>query len=45
MKKNELNHLQCMEETQNLYEKKLAIDNTTYMKLETEKAETKAKFE
>ena len=27
MKKMELNHLQCMEELQTLYEKKLAIEN------------------
>ena len=37
MKKMELNHLQCMEELQTLFEKKLALENANYNKLEKEK--------
>lgn len=39
MKKMELNHLQCMEELQTLYEKKLAYENLAYKRLEKEKTE------
>lgn len=45
MKKMELNHLQCMEELQTLYEKKLAIENQNYTKLEKEKGEERAHCE
>jgi hypothetical protein len=45
MKKMELNHLQCMEELQTLYEKKLAIENMMYTKLEKEKGELRNHFE
>lgn len=39
MKKMELNHLQCMEELQSLYEKKLQYENMAYRRLEKEKGE------
>ena len=39
MKKMELNHMQCMEELQSLYEKKLAYENMSFKKLEKEKNE------
>ena len=45
MKKMELNHLQCMEELQTLYEKKLAIENQNYTKLEKAKGEMRQQFE
>ncbi len=41
----ELNHLQCMEELQTLYEKKLAIENQNYTKLEKEKGEKRLEYE
>ena len=45
MKKMELNHLQCMEELQTLYEKKLAIENQNYTRLEKEKGERRQYYE
>lgn len=39
MKKMELNHMQCMEELQSLYEKKLAYENQSFRRLEKEKNE------
>jgi len=39
MKKMELNHMQCMEELQSLYEKKLAYENMSFKRLEKEKNE------
>ena len=39
MKKMELNHMQCMEELQSLYEKKLAYENQAFKRLEKEKNE------
>ena len=39
MKKMELNHLQCMEELQSLYEKKLNYENMAYRRLDKEKGE------
>lgn len=45
MKKMELNHLQCMEELQTLYEKKLAIENQNYTRLEKEKGEKRQEYE
>jgi hypothetical protein len=45
MKKMELNHLQCMEELQTLYEKKLAYENQSYRRLEKEKTEMQNEYE
>ena len=45
MKKMELNHLQCMEELQTMYEKKLAIENQNYTRLEKEKGERRQYYE
>lgn len=45
MKKMELNHLQCVEELQSLYERKLYIENGNYLKLEQEKIEMKNFYE
>ena len=45
MKKMELNHLQCMEELQNLYEKKSAYENLAYKRLEKEKNEMQHEYE
>ena len=45
MKKMELNHLQCMEELQSLYEKKLAYENQAYKRLEKEKTEMQNEYE
>lgn len=45
MKKMELNHLQCMEELQTLYEKKLQYENLAYRRLEKEKGEMQSEYE
>lgn len=45
MKKMELNHLQCMEELQTLYEKKLAIENQGYLNLEKKKGQMRVQYE
>lgn len=45
MKKMELNHLQCMEELQTLYEKKLLFENHAYRRLEKEKTEMQNEYE
>lgn len=45
MKKMELNHLQCMEELQTLYEKKLAFENQNFKRLEKEKNEMQGEYE
>jgi len=45
MKKMELNHLQCMEELQSLYEKKLQYENLGYRRLEKEKGEMQSEYE
>lgn len=45
MKKMELNHLQCMEELQTLYEKKLAYENLSFKRLEKEKTEMQNEYE
>mmetsp|Transcript_47632 Transcript_47632/g.34898 ORF Transcript_47632/g.34898 Transcript_47632/m.34898 type:complete len:209 (-) Transcript_47632:234-860(-) len=45
MKNMELNHMQCMEELQTLYEKKLAIENQNYIRLEKEKGRLRNEFE
>jgi hypothetical protein len=45
MKKMELNHLQCMEELQNLYERKLAYENQAYKRLDKEKKEMEKEYE
>ena len=39
MKKMEQNHLQSVEKLQSVYEKKLYIENSNYLKLEQEKLE------
>ena len=45
MKKMELNHLQCMEELQTLYEKKLQYENLAYRRLVKEKGEIQSEYE
>lgn len=45
MKKMELNHLQCMEELQTLYEKKLAYENQNYKRLVKEKDDMMTEYE
>ena len=45
MKKMELNHMQCMEELQSLYEKKLAYENQAFKRLEKEKNEMQNEYE
>lgn len=45
MKKMELNHLQCMEELQSLYEKKLAFENMNYKRLSSEKVQMEHEYE
>jgi hypothetical protein len=45
MKKMELNHLQCMEELQSLYEKKLAFENQNYKRLQSEKVQMEHEYE
>jgi predicted subunit of tRNA(5-methylaminomethyl-2-thiouridylate) methyltransferase len=45
MKKMELNHMQCMEELQSLYEKKLAYENQSFKRLEKEKNEMQNEYE
>ena len=45
MKKMELNHMQCMEELQTLYEKKLAYENQSYKRLDKEKNEMQNEYE
>lgn len=45
MKKMELNHLQCMEELQTLYEKKLLYENLAYRRLVKEKGEIQSEYE
>lgn len=45
MKKMELNHLQCMEELQSLYEKKLQMEQQQYNQLASEKESLKNNYE
>lgn len=45
MKKMEMKHLQSVEELQTLYERKLYIENSNYLKLEQEKIEMKNFYE
>lgn len=45
MNKMELNHLQCMEELQQLYEKKLQMERQQYDNLNGEKEQLKGNFE
>ena len=45
MKKMELNHLQCMEELQTLYEKKLAFENQNFKRLDKEKGDMMSEYE
>lgn len=45
MKKMELNHLQCMEELQTLYEKKLSYENQAYKRLDKEKNDMQVEYE
>ena len=39
MRKMEMNHLQAVEDLQSVYEKKLYIESSNYLKLEQEKLE------
>ena len=45
MKKMELNHLQCMEELQTLYEKKLSYENQAYKRLDKEQSDMQVEYE
>jgi hypothetical protein len=45
MKKMEMNHLQAVEELQAVYEKKLYIEQSNFLKLEQEKLEMKNYYE
>lgn len=45
MKKMELNHFGAVEELQTVYDKKLYIENSNYLKLEQEKLEQKTFYE
>ena len=45
MKKMESNHLSAVEELQTIYEKKLYIEGSNYLKLEQEKLEMKNYYE
>jgi hypothetical protein len=45
MKKMELNHMQCMEELQQLYEKKLQIEQIQYKRLKDKKEAIQRQYE
>jgi hypothetical protein len=45
MEKMELNHLQAVEELQGVYEKKLYIEGSNFLKLEQEKLEMEKYYE
>jgi len=45
MKRMEMNHLQAVEELQGVYEKKLYLEGSNYLKLEQEKLEMKNYYE